>query len=144
MHLCVISDFLDESFQDYFALSCEVATKTGTPLFSSGIFWTGTVSPQPPALSLAHPCLCQIPLEPSSAHLLKENTTKHQLFFFFQKLIITVSTGEIPCPSLLRRHSHDNGEHIEEKTKPGTSFSKLSWPNPPPPLNGSLWQPIGS
>lgn len=83
MHLCVLSDFLNESFQDYFALSCEVATKTGTPLFSSGIFWTGTVSPQPPALSLAHPCLCQIPLEPSSAHLLKENTTKHQLFFFF-------------------------------------------------------------
>lgn len=81
MHLCVISDFLDKSFQDYFVLSCEVATRTGSPLFSSGIFWTGTVLPQPPALSLAHPCLCQIPLEPSSAHLLKENKTKHQYFF---------------------------------------------------------------
>lgn len=81
MHLCIISDFLDKSFQDYYVLSCEVATKTGTPLFSSGIFWTATVLPQPPALSLARPCLCQILLEPSSAHLLKENKTKHQQFF---------------------------------------------------------------
>lgn len=76
MHLCVISDFLDKSSQDYFVLRCEVATRTGTPLFSSGIFWTGTVSPRPPALSLARPCLCQTPLEPSFAHLLKGNRTK--------------------------------------------------------------------
>lgn len=82
MHLCVISDFRDKSFQDYFILSCEVATKTGTPLFSSGIFWTGTVLPQPPALSLAHPCLCQILLEPSSAHLLKEKERKQNINSF--------------------------------------------------------------
>lgn len=76
MHLCVISDLLDKSSQDYFVWRCEVATRTGTPLFSSGIFWTGTVSPRPPALSLARPCLCQTPLGPSFAHLLKGNTTK--------------------------------------------------------------------
>lgn len=89
MHLCVISDFLDKSFQDYFDSSCEVATRTGTPLFSSGISWTGTVSPRPPALSLVRPCLCQIPLEPSSVHLPKESKTKHQ--YIFQTKIITVN-----------------------------------------------------
>lgn len=48
-----------------------------------------------------------------SAHR-KQNKTKQNSFFqWWQSLD---STGEKPSPSLLHRHSRDDGEHIQKKT----------------------------
>ena len=142
MHPCVTPDFLDKPFQDYFALSCEVAAKTGTPLFSSGIFWTGTVSPQPPALSLARPCLCQIPLEPSSAHLPKENKTQCQQLF---QIVTTAGQHRWKASSLSAPQTQPWQWGAYSEKNAGRWFRQTHLTTPTPPSKQqSLWQPVGS